>query len=128
MPIIVAHSRDKDRTVTPSTTTMAPNRVSPKMSRPAAEHRRLHAASDVASFAELVFLGKQTKCARGRRRSVDPVVQQILADIQPTVYRSLDQALAEANLLRLVGGAYAPPLPNLQTGMPSFLALSARLS
>ena len=26
------------------------------------------------------------------------------------------------------GGAHAPPLPNFQTGMPSFLALSARLS
>jgi hypothetical protein len=25
-------------------------------------------------------------------------------------------------------GAHAPPLPNFQTGMPSFLALSARLS
>src|ERR1700724_325893 len=26
------------------------------------------------------------------------------------------------------GGAYAPPLPNFQTGMPSFRALSARFS
>ena len=26
------------------------------------------------------------------------------------------------------GGAYAPPFPNFQTGMPSFLALSAKLS
>ncbi len=26
------------------------------------------------------------------------------------------------------GGAYAPPLPNLQTGMPSFRALSAKFS
>jgi hypothetical protein len=26
------------------------------------------------------------------------------------------------------GGAYAPPLPNFQTGIPSILALSARFS
>ena len=26
------------------------------------------------------------------------------------------------------GGAYAPPLPNFQTGMPNFRALSARFS
>jgi hypothetical protein len=26
------------------------------------------------------------------------------------------------------GGAYAPPLPNFQTGMPSFRALSAKFS
>lgn len=38
--------------------------------------------------------------------------------------------LSRRSVFRLmkVGGAYAPPLPNFQTGMPSFLALSARFS
>ena len=58
---------------------------------------------------------------RGKRR-------QLFTDRGKQPFQSAEASLGVHYMRRRRGGAYAPPLPNFQTGMPSFRALSARFS